>query len=120
MFPNKKKDKTVSYENESAIGSSSEAANFHNTLSNGNHQTYQNEGNENDNGTQQSLTTRQPTSPRQPQTTQTQHSSYIQRPSFGLIDFMLLETLGKLFNRILLKKTGLNEHEIYYFKTLYL
>ena len=104
MFPNKKKDKTVSYENESANGSSSEAANFPNTLTNGNHSTYQSEENENenDNETQQSLMTRQPTSPRQPQTTQTQHSSYIQRPSFGLIDFMLLETLGKLFNKFLI------------------
>jgi hypothetical protein len=104
-FPNKKKDKPVnsngiSFENESANGSSSETANFPNTLTNDSHPTYQSEGNENDNGTQQSLTTRQPTSPRQLQTTQTQHSSYIQRPSFGLIDFMLLETLGKLSNRI--------------------
>ncbi|CAB4413709.1 unnamed protein product [Rhizophagus irregularis] len=106
LFPNKKKDKTVNGNNtnETVNGPSSETANFPNTLSNGNHQTYQSEGNDNDSGTQQPLTVRQPTSPRQPQTAQTQ-PSYIQRPSFGLIDFMLLETLGTgTFGRVFLTK----------------
>jgi|SRR6266498_339936 len=97
----KKKDKAVNGNgtNESANGPSSETANFPNILTNGNH-SYQSEGNENDNGTHQSLTTRQPTSPRQSQTAQSQNSNYIQRPSFGLIDFKLLETLGKYYKRI--------------------
>jgi hypothetical protein len=101
LFPNKKKDKTINGNNtnETVNGPSSETVNFPNTLTNGNHQTYQSEGNDNDSGTQQPSTTRQPTSPRQPQAAQTQ-SSYIQRPTFGLIDFMLLETLGKYSKRI--------------------
>ncbi|CAG8483983.1 3335_t:CDS:2 [Funneliformis caledonium] len=104
IFPNKKKDKVISvnnYENESANGSSSEAV----ITSNANQSTYQSEGNDNDIGTQQSLTTRQQTSPMQPQSSQSHHSSYMQTPGVALIDFMLLETLGTgTFGRVFLTK----------------
>ena len=94
LFPNKKKDKAVnSNEKEDANDQSSEAANF-TTASNSNQSTYQNEGNDIDIRTQQSLTTRQLTSPMQPQSSQSHNSSYMQAPGVALIDFMLLETLG--------------------------
>ena len=81
------------YQNESANGPSSELVN---TLTNDSHPTYQSEENKNNNENQQ------PTSHRQPQNTLAQNSSYIQRPSFGLADFMLLETLGKLSKEFLI------------------
>lgn len=94
MFSNKNNNNSNNHDcnSEGANGSSSGSGNFN--VNGENRLLYQNErsGNNNENQQLSQSSQRQATS----QQHQDQASSYIARPSFGLIDFVLLRTLGML------------------------
>ncbi|CAH1765014.1 8406_t:CDS:10, partial [Entrophospora sp. SA101] len=94
------------------------------SYANGNNQTSDIEDNSNNGGDQQTITTqnqRQSSSQTTAATTTTQTSQhpYTARPSFGLIDFGLLETLGTgTFGRVFLTKFKHRENSFYAMKVL--
>ncbi|CAJ0856425.1 9037_t:CDS:10 [Entrophospora sp. SA101] len=97
---------------------------FSSSYANGNNQTSDIEDNSNNGGDQQTITTqnqRQSSSQTTAATTTTQTSQhpYTARPSFGLIDFGLLETLGTgTFGRVFLTKFKHRENSFYAMKVL--